>query len=369
MHSDLQRQLAPTSLSSASNAIPVKPGPAFAIGFIALLVLMIVLGPRFLPGHFIADSNFILELRDEITFTDTGGSFFFTAYIFSLFPTWFLDVLLVLTSATVVYISFLRTGSWRDGALVAFLLFPNAVLSMHQLQKETIVFWLLIVVFAASKVRLGQGVVAMFLIVAAYLLYGMNIRNYYMLIAVIFFAICLWQMAPRAFRFAGLVAVISLTLFYVPDPLFDGQRFRDYANLPRVGVDVPGHRTAFLNPLPVEGVGSFLFNYLYASLRLSTPVLFVPSFKDLFLTIYVWTLIYALFRYRRPETREAFFARALIISHLAVLMIFEPDHGTFLRHISSVSLLMAIMINYSRPPDPQGRLSELTATPQADRTG
>ena len=118
--------------------------------------------------------------------------------------------------------------------------------------------------------------------------------------------------------------------------------------VPCSGIDTAGHRTVFLNPLPVDGLVNFSINYLYAAIRLNAPVFFAPSFKDLFLTIYAWALIYALYRYRKPATLTGFCARALVISHLLVLLVFEPDHGTYLRHLSSVSLMMACMINFHR---------------------
>ena len=65
-----------------------RPGPLLAILYVSFFLLIFVLGPRLIPGHFLLDSNLILELMEEVKLNENEGSFFVTAYVFSLIPVW-----------------------------------------------------------------------------------------------------------------------------------------------------------------------------------------------------------------------------------------------------------------------------------------
>jgi hypothetical protein len=69
------------------------------------------------------------------------------------------------------------------------------------------------------------------------------------------------------------------------------------------------------------------------------------------MSIFVWIVIGSTFR-RIPNQRGVVknctpdMLASLVVGHIAVSMLFEPDLGSYLRHLSSVAIFCAWRLNY-----------------------
>src|SRR5690606_16251863 len=121
---------------------------------------------------------------------------------------------------------------------------------------------------------------------------------------------------------------------------------RDIVNRGRQWSNFAGSRSAFMNLVPTRDAFDFLVNYFYAVLRLNLPILFNPAPQEVFLMlnvgIYGW-LAYIGCSVRDPAVR---FPVVLFISHVLVLTIFEPDLGSYLRHLSSVFIYLLPALSF-----------------------
>jgi hypothetical protein len=110
-----------------------------------------------------------------------------------------------------------------------------------------------------------------------------------------------------------------------------------------------GARTSFYNPFDPATFVAFCADYAYAALRLNVPILFSPGPKEFAMQIFVWIALSALFRRAQNNehtaTSEALeMLTCLVIGHICVSMLFEPDLGSYIRHLSSVSLFCALQL-------------------------
>src|SRR5690606_1092198 len=77
-----------------------------------------------------------------------------------------------------------------------------------------------------------------------------------------------------------------------------------------------------------------------AIVRLNFPIIFQPGTKELFLTVNVSILGYLAFLGLSSPDRRTWRPTLLFLSHFMVLMIFEPDYGSYLRHIMTSAPLL-----------------------------
>jgi uncharacterized membrane protein len=220
-------------------------------------------------------------------------------------------------------------------AVVSLLLIPPILFFLTQFNKDTVLVTVIIssCLILTSDLSLYKRYA---LVSSIYILYALFFREYYLLIIGVF-------IASLAIRRLNLVFAISLAtllvaaLLLVPSDVFSQlQSSRDAFNQNRIRFGaVAGGRTAFMNPLPPTDLFSFVVNYIYAFVRLNVPVLFGTTARDLFLfvniAIYGWVITKFL-GYRRNRATTPLI---LFVSHISVLIIFEPDLGSYLRHVSS----------------------------------
>ena len=154
----------------------------------------------------------------------------------------------------------------------------------------------------------------------------------------------MFKCSPRRRLFA--FAIILLAGFLVPDMVFElFRKTRDGVNELRVLFpDLPGNRSAFSNPVVGGGWPGFLINYLYAAMRLNLSLLFSYTPNEFALTLFTTMWFYTMkLAYHTGDWRAQLVVR-LIVAHLGVLCIFEPDLGSYLRHFSSLLLYLPLML-------------------------
>ncbi|KGB92655.1 hypothetical protein [Burkholderia cepacia] len=234
----------------------------------------------------------------------------------------------------------------RLGALVAYLalIAPCLFFNLFVASKDTIVVAMSIVVLAAARRR---GIVWPMMIAAVlYLGYAATIRSYFALILAIAFAAWAFRRASTLPRLAGALLAVA-ALVALPDAAYMLlQQPRDLAVDYLVYSSPFGARTSFYNPFTPDSFAHFVGNYAYSLVRLNLPVLFSLDPKGFAMQALIALFLGAAWR-RMPKrpvhdngavpVRNGELLTCLILGHVAVSMLFEPDLGSYLRHLSSVA--------------------------------
>ncbi|KAB0648475.1 hypothetical protein [Burkholderia territorii] len=236
----------------------------------------------------------------------------------------------------------------RAGALAACLalIAPCLFFNLFVASKDTVVVAMSIVVLAVAR-RRGTGW-AMPIAAALYLGYAATIRSYFALILAIALAAWAFRRASALPRLAGALLAVAV-LVSLPDAAYMLlQQPRDLAVDYLVYSSPFGARTSFYNPFMPDSFAHFVGNYAYSLVRLNLPVLFSLDPKGVAMQALIALFLGAAWR-RIPAlpardghaspARDGELLASLILGHVAVSMLFEPDLGSYLRHLSSVAPL------------------------------
>ncbi|MBZ5789574.1 hypothetical protein K8353_05570 [Burkholderia contaminans] len=231
----------------------------------------------------------------------------------------------------------------RVGSLAAslVLLVPCVFFNLFVASKDT-----LVVLIAIVLARVAQRRPALVAIAAAVVLYGAYaaiVRSYFVLILGVALAVLLFRRGSWRRRTLLMLAAPLVLVLLPNDAYYLLLHPRDMAADYLAYGSPYGARTSFHNPVAPTSFFAFCVDYLYATLRLNLPVLFSPGPKEIAMQVFVWIALASVWR-RTPGDGQL--ARdvlaSLVIGHVAVSMLFEPDLGSYTRHLSSVSLLCAM---------------------------
>lgn len=309
-----------------------------ALGLYVGLFLAVWLFSAYLPEQFFRDQ---MKLIDSLTQDAEGLSSFRAsalAYAWLTFghPEWLVPV------CGLAYVVLLARFTPRISTMYAALaLFaPSLMLNLVVLGKETLVTGMSAFVVVAL-LRSGSSRKAILLMLAAYALYGWFVRPYYFAIGGLFLLLSLAGQLPargRLWLAAGAFAVFCV----LPAELYSlAAMHRDTANnyaLFRGGFDI---RTMVHNVVIPGNAFEFVVNYVYSLAVLNLPVLFFHGLRDLLLTgtnlLVSWLIWRGVTRGDATQRNLAL----LMLAHVLVLCLFEPDVGSYSRHLLSVSLYAA----------------------------
>lgn len=236
----------------------------------------------------------------------------------------------------------------RLGGLVVYLvlLAPCLFFNLFVASKDTLVVAMSLAVLAAAHLR---GTARPMLIAAAlYLGYAATIRSYFALILAIALAAWVYRRVSTLPRVAGVLLLVAV-LVALPNAAYTLlQQPRDLAVDYLVYSSPFGARTSFYNPFPPDSFVHFVGNYGYSLVRLNLPVLFSFDPKGWAMQALIALFLCAAWR-RVPArrtvadaarpSRDGELLACLVLGHVAVSMLFEPDLGSYLRHLSSVAPL------------------------------
>lgn len=326
-----------------------------------------------LPARFSFDSAMLSAGADE---SILAGSYASTLYVFSFVPTWLqMPVIACFGISAIALIGGVAVRN--SGLFVAFIwLVPLLTMGLMRPQKEILVYAVsLLCMMVVSHVRRPSS--AFLLIFGLYCWYAFGVRMYFVMILGVFAFVWLLISIAPTLRAAALLFAASFLMLIPTEYLSKVQSVRDAMNDDRnFGIGV-ADRTAFYNPFDERSIIGFIGNYAYAFAQLNLPIVFEITAADIFLFVSMLVngmLIYVGLRIGTWRTKML---TALFLSHLLVLWLFEPDRGSYLRHVSSVYLymvpaLLAWQANISALPHWQrilflGRVGELV--PRFTREG
>ncbi|WP_230474796.1 hypothetical protein [Dyella monticola] len=235
------------------------------------------------------------------------------------------------------------------GALFAnlALIVPCLFFNLFVASKDTLVVLMTLVLWLVAR---RYGTVRTFVVaVALYLGYAAMIRSYFILIAIS--ACCAWWFRratlPRRI-IASLLLMVALAL--LPDTVYYALQHPRDAAVDYLMYGSPfGARTSFHNPFAPDSLLHFVGNYLYSVPRLNLPVLFSPDTKGIAMQCFIALMLAPAWA---PLPRASIPMSALpgrevlaciVLGQVAISMLFEPDLGSYTRHLSSLSLFAAAL--------------------------
>ncbi|MGH7076096.1 MAG: hypothetical protein ACREFD_18140 [Stellaceae bacterium] len=271
-----------------------------------------------------------------------GRAFEVMAQLINLFGYGGLTVIVIAISAVIVWNLVTIPERTETFFYALLIVIAAAPLWMVRPQKE-----ILVVILTGASLLVLKLVplraLQMAIICALYVLYAdLAGRIYYYLIPLAFILFAAGSFSGGRTRIVLVLGVIA-GLLLAPHSLI--AKLNEVRNALDLFV-VREHlvHTAWLNPLSGNSVFDFLGNYFYAAVRINFPILFHIRAQETFLTIFsiAWLrLLVAGFRSSNPIARMA---ACLIAAHMTVEFIFEPDLGSYLRHISStVPLILPLL--------------------------
>jgi hypothetical protein len=360
-----------------SHAIPAPAAPArapmattgrrgtrrfnqYSIAGVLIVFVYVIIYAYFremLPEKWSVDSAKILEILNYGGTDEMDNSFAVTAALFSIIGSDNLDVFTCISSA--IFLFFATRNIRRAGDFFSRLLLiaPCIMLNMFAPSKETVVLIMTMCITVTTIYFRTSKFLTVGAFLGLYAIYGVFVRNYYLLIVGAFFAVhYLWR-RPLKYHFLAAILAAGAIMAAPSNILQTLQSPRDTSNAyaEQIGSD---NRTAFTNiASPATGPG-FLVNYVYAATVLITPVLYFQTPSDVFMQLMIAAMLLILYKARRwskrdPTQFEPRFFGSLFVAHILVQLIFEPDLGSFTRHLTSVMLyLIAIKVAGNKRPVP-----------------
>jgi len=293
----------------------------------------------FLPEKMVQDSVKLLKMINE----NSSGidSFSRSAQTINFLSFGYVNIFILILG--LLYLFLLSRHFVYTKHFFVFLLFlaPNLILNLLIPGKELLVVLIsVLVVFCVKYIK--NKYLPLLVIIILYLFYGYYIRLYYILILMVFFFI-FFLLNLKKTRYKVLLTsflFFNIALFLPEEiyPMIFAQR--DLSNDFAISIGSI-NRTAFNNLyLPTNFIEAII-NYIYISSIIFFPNIYFYSIKEIFLTIINYYIIKYLLMIRTIKTTyKTNILYSLFYSHLFVLIIFEPDLGSYLRHITSCSLYL-----------------------------
>ena len=332
----------------------MRAGPRLSRGVIAWLaglascgyVVLFIAGKALLPAFLFRDADKIQAQMNGASTYD-GSSFDAVGKFYAVFGPSLLNVFVM----AMWFICAMLIRVRHAGALGMALLFgaPCVFFNLFVASKDTLVFAMaLIIVWTLRK---GHTQWTASVALAAYFAYALLVRRYFLLIFASAAWVWLFRRARPSTRIV-LVGAVLLGLFLLPSEAYMALlHSRDMAVDHLVYQSPYGARTSFYNLLPPDSFVTFCIDYLYAIVRLHMPILFSPDPRGIAMQGFVIAAWCATRPSRRATDRDPAMGvlACLLMGHMVVSMLFEPDLGSYVRHLSSVSIFCMALFAANAP--------------------
>jgi hypothetical protein len=314
---------------------------------------LIYIGPEFILASQANDANTVSELSTENNEFDAGDGYAAMAFLYRFSNPSIRIIILFFISVVFFFYVTKHIAGPVSASISLFLMTSPILLFLCFFVKDSLYIPFVIgICWISSRARSD---VAFFLSSAVILiLFSLIFRQY-------FFIVCAFMLGIYAFRQSHsfwrimMILIIPIALLIIPPNIYTLlQEQRDIVNAGRVGFSGSGTRTAFMNYTQPDGFSSFFVNYCYAIARLNFPVLFNFGLKEIYHMVIIllmgWLTILGLWSRDPRIWRTA----VIFTAHFLTLMLFEPDLGSYLRHITTSLPFVAPalgLISITRPKD------------------
>jgi hypothetical protein len=348
------------SLSAVSSRVVSKRITPVADAAFLLLVLVSCLislqSQNFLPANYFYDGNSIQAIAQGMPFADPDPSYAATGAVYKFFG---LGALPEITKVLSIIISgfifwTVNKEKLRQLKLTAWVLSSCGMLLatvyLSWYSKDLIALCFLFAAFSLTKFRIPFEI-------APIILYGLVFRQYWLLIVgvylIFFFMARVRRFASSSILFWLGLAILSFTIIALGYSLIVGRdlsSIRESINVFRIGsIDAKTLIQPFLagTSLGESVVNAFL---VFLGLLAPLPLLLLGSPQYVIASSFVGFLWISFFaKAKRASAGLGAQDRILRISILAwsmaiVLAVFEPDYGSYLRHLTALLPLLIFVI-------------------------
>ncbi len=324
--------------------LPLKPDRSIvrssASFWILAYGLVYFIFPGAIPEKYLRDAAQIQNLIQGTLSFEDEGSFAATSAVFNILPQEVNRIVVGLFNCYILWLILTQIKTFRGMVLIIPLLGPMALLDMMAPTKDTIVLMMTSLIYSVS-LRVRTPLPLLLTILGCYAGYGFFVRSYYLLIVVVFIGYLIIDKTQAFSRFL-YVPLLLLIVFLLPEQLYQNlEGPRDEVNYwIRLGMTDFDVRTLFVNPFPPDGGLHFLGNYAYALCLLNFPFLLHVTANEVIMAVSIavqaWLIISGIRMLQGPQRLLTF----LFVAHITVLILFEPDFGSYTRHFSSVFLYL-----------------------------
>ncbi|WP_434032856.1 hypothetical protein [Cupriavidus sp. a3] len=318
---------------------------AVASMLLSILYLAIYFfGRESLPEKWVTDSNKMLEflVTGSSNFDD---SFAATARVFSFFGPEYVNVVTASVGVAYLVVASSRIASLRELAVRWLFVLPCMLLNLLAPGKETVVIAMSIILVACGMSRAVSSRGLVVIVIVIYGCYAFFIRNYYAMILVLALGIRASAGLKPGWKAAVLACVLGAILVAPSEILYILQSPRDISNNYALSIGSE-NRTMIWNLYPPTSGINFIVNYLYAAAIFVLPVISFRAPVDLAMMLMHFAIIRVALRGLSgtlpagDDYRKRRWFATLIVAHILVQFIFEPDLGSYVRHLTSVSLFL-----------------------------
>ncbi|WP_211452185.1 hypothetical protein [Collimonas antrihumi] len=308
---------------------------------VALTALVYLYQRAFLPSYFFTDEATILNLmRYSDLDSLTQNSFVSTATVFSLLGPAGSQLLLLASTCMVIFYVGRKSLRLADLAFACVLMLPFVMFNL-KLSKETVVILMNLLACLVCSWRISNHRKVL-LVSAIYLIYAWQFRSYYVLIVATMIVMHIVFSTQGKLRVAIVLAVLAGCLALPGDFWNQLQQARDIVNLDRDGLS--DSKTIFSNPFSPNGIATALPNAGFAALRFYFAPIYSLRVQEIFLSFTLFLLTFVLFRRHNIKHPLAL----LLIANFSIQTFFEPDLGSFFRHLSAYAFCV-FGIHYLQP--------------------
>lgn len=306
---------------------------------ILFFVAIFIVGATFLSSTQEKDARTVMELAQNGAFENAKSGYYYIGWLSSILPNLVQQLIVFVLGICFIYRLFRDLRSLPMALLAALLVVSPILMFLTLFVKDTSVTLLVLLVLMILRSRLAL-LVRLILSLMIYIGYGAFFREYYLAIALVFALLVVILATPYPWRILYIPA-IGGALYKMPPVIFSLlEGSRDIINNSRVGHNMAGARTAFLNFVPPNNVINFLIDYLYAAMRLNLAPFFNFGIKEVFLSLNILVFLALIFIGVRVRDDRIRLPTMLYLSHFLVSVLFEPDLGSYLRHSCSVMLYL-----------------------------
>jgi hypothetical protein len=319
-----------------------------------------------LPEKFGRDASTLARMVESGTGDD--GAYGAMATIYSYVPGFFLPFLPLLLCLPSLWIILGYVRSYAVMLILPIILMPYLMMNFLFPSKETLVALMAIMIYRLSQSKIPV-IRAFLLILLLYGVYAAFVRSYYFLILAFFSAVVIGRKVPLPLTLCATFIGIAVLGVLLPAQVFQEiQGARDTSSwaMMRMTNEV---RTLFFNPFPPDNMLNFLGNMGFGLLVMFVPFVIAQTFNEVLMLVNVLFYTGLVLGIMRHKHGTAALPAMLFIGHILTQAQFEPDLGSYVRHFSSVLVILAPGIQYLLLAKPNAPAVEPHALPDAAMPG
>lgn len=192
------------------------------------------------------------------------------------------------------------------------------------------------------------------LFVAVVVLYALSMRTYWLLVGVVYLFLR-WVISRGATRMrlllAAFVSVVAVGLAIYFSTGGAADFYRTSVNISRAGIDDASSLISrfITGPEPFAGLANVLLTWI--TLIIPVPLLILGGAYYLAISTLLMAIWLSTFRaltwlnvVPRPSTAYLSRATALVVAFICVQALFEPDYGSYLRHLTPLLPLIVYVV-------------------------